>query len=313
MEAAASSTHVVKFSHEQWSALAKSTPLPLSHSDIRRLSALGDPIDLSEADAIYRPLSALLQMYSAEQGSLHTATSSFLGLEEARTPFVIGVAGSVAVGKSTTARLLQELLRRWPATPKVDLVTTDGFLYPNAELERRGIELRKGFPESYDRASLLDFLMQVKAGRPNVAAPVYDHLTYDIVPGQYIEINHPDVLIIEGLNVLQPPRKDAKELMAVSDFFDVSIYVDADEDDIRRWYLERTLRLRNIAFSQPASYFHQFSAMDEDELVERTLGIWDSVNGPNLAQNIAPTRSRADIVLRKGPDHVVEEVILRKI
>lgn len=306
-------THVVRFSHDEWSSLAQSTPLPLSHADIRRLSALGDPIDLTEADAVYRPLSALLQMYAAELGALHNATSKFLGLEEARTPFVIGIAGSVAVGKSTTARLLQELLRRWPETPKVDLVTTDGFLYSNKELEERGITYRKGFPESYNRSALLNFLKQVKARRPHVKAPIYDHLTYDVVPGNYIEINHPDILIIEGLNVLQPPRKDAKELLAVSDFFDVSIYVDAAEEDIRRWYTERNLRLRSIAFNQPESYFHQFSSMPEAEMVTQALAIWDSVNGPNLVHNIAPTKSRADIVLRKGPNHVVEEVTLRKI
>ncbi|MCF2706897.1 type I pantothenate kinase [Arcanobacterium haemolyticum] len=313
MDAPATHSHVVSFTHSQWSALAKQTPLPLSNHDIRRLSALGDPIDLSEADAIYRPLSALLEMYTAEVGRLHAATSHFLGLKEERTPFVIGIAGSVAVGKSTTARLLRELLSRWPATPKVDLVTTDGFLYPNAELARRGLELRKGFPESYNRSALIQFLKDVKSGVSHVTAPVYDHLTYDIIPGKHLEVNHPDILIIEGLNVLQPPRMNAKERIAVSDFFDVSIYVDADETDIRRWYVERIMRLRDVAFNQPESYFHQFSHMPEKELIDRTLGIWDSINRPNLLDNIEPTKPRADIVIRKGPNHIVEEVLLRKL
>lgn len=310
----ATDSHVQRFTHDEWAALAKATPLPLTHGDIRRLSALGDPIDLHEADAIYRPLSALLQMYFAEVGRLHATTSSFLGLREERTPFVIGIAGSVAVGKSTTSRLLQELLRRWPATPKVDLVTTDGFLFPNEELERRGLTFRKGFPESYDRAALFSFLKKVKSGETGISVPVYDHLVYDIVPGAFLEINHPDILIIEGLNVLQPPRLSlSRELLAVSDFFDVGIYVDADEADIRRWYMERILRLRTIAFNQPESYFHQFSQMPEQEMVDRTMGIWESINRPNLIENIAPTRDRADIVLRKGPDHVITDVLVRKL
>ncbi len=313
MNASDTHSHVLSFSHAQWSALAKQTPLPLSHHDIRRLSALGDPIDLSEADAIYRPLTALLEMYSAEVGRLHQATSEFLGIREKRTPFVIGIAGSVAVGKSTTARLLRELLSRWPATPRVALVTTDGFLYPNRELARRGLELRKGFPESYDRVALLRFLQDVKSGVEHVSVPVYDHLTYDIVEGTYLDVHHPDILIIEGLNVLQPPRISSKEAIAVSDFFDISIYVDADEEDIRRWYVERILHLREVAFNQPESYFHQFSHMPEAEMIERTLGIWDTINRPNLLENIEPTKLRADIVIRKGHDHVVEEVLLRKL
>ncbi len=306
-------SHIQRFSHDDWAALAQSTPLPLPHSDIRRLSALGDPIELHEADAIYRPLTALIQMYYAEVGKLHATTSSFLGLTEKRTPFIIGIAGSVAVGKSTTSRLLQELLRRWPETPRVDLVTTDGFLYSNVELERRGLTFRKGFPESYDRTNLLAFLKKVKSGE-SAHVPVYDHVIYDIVPDRHIEINQPDILIIEGLNVLQPPRMSAsRELLAVSDFFDVSIYVDADEEHIRRWYVERVLRLREIAFNQPSSYFYQFSQMPEEEMVERALGIWESINKPNLVENIEPTRSRANIVLRKGPDHIITDVLMRKI
>ena len=311
MEAA---NHVLSFSHEQWSALAQSTPLPLTHGDIRRLSALGDPIDLAEADAIYRPLSALLQMYTGELGRLHTRTSEFLGLREQRTPFVIAVAGSVAVGKSTTARLLRELLRRWPATPKVELVTTDGFLLPNAVLEARGIMERKGFPESYDRAALIGFLKQVKAGATHVSAPVYDHITYDIVPGAHQEINHPDILIIEGLNVLQPPRAASnRELLAVSDFFDISIYVDAAAEDIERWYLERIFKLRELAFTKPEAYFYKFAFMPDEEISDYAHDVWSTVNLPNLIENIEPTRSRADIVLRKGSDHTISEVLLRKL
>ena len=311
MEAA---NHVLSFSHEQWSALAQSTPLPLTHGDIRRLSALGDPIDLAEADAIYRPLSALLQMYTGELGRLHTRTSEFLGLREQRTPFVIAVAGSVAVGKSTTARLLRELLRRWPATPKVELVTTDGFLLPNAVLEERGIMERKGFPESYDRAALIGFLKQVKAGATHVSAPVYDHITYDIVPGAHQEINHPDILIIEGLNVLQPPRAASnRELLAVSDFFDISIYVDAAAEDIERWYLERIFKLRELAFTKPEAYFYKFAFMPDEEIADYAHNVWSTVNLPNLIENIEPTRSRADIVLRKGSDHTISEVLLRKL
>lgn len=311
MEAA---NHVLSFSHEQWSALAQSTPLPLTHGDIRRLSALGDPIDLAEADAIYRPLSALLQMYTGELGRLHTRTSEFLGLREQRTPFVIAVAGSVAVGKSTTARLLRELLRRWPATPKVELVTTDGFLLPNAVLEARGIMERKGFPESYDRAALIGFLKQVKAGATHVSAPVYDHITYDIVPGAHQEINHPDILIIEGLNVLQPPRAASnRELLAVSDFFDISIYVDAAAEDIERWYLERIFKLRELAFTKPEAYFYKFAFMPDEEIADYAHNVWSTVNLPNLIENIEPTRSRADIVLRKGSDHTISEVLLRKL
>ncbi|MGO1637579.1 MAG: type I pantothenate kinase [Ancrocorticia populi] len=306
--------HVLSFSHEQWSALAQSTPLPLTHSDIRRLSALGDPIDLAEADAVYRPLSALLQMYTAEVGRLHTRTSEFLRVREQRTPFVIAVAGSVAVGKSTTSRLLRELLRRWPATPKVDLVTTDGFLFPNSVLEERGIMDRKGFPESYDRAALMAFLQQIKAGAAQVSAPVYDHVTYDIIPGALQTVNHPDILIIEGLNVLQPARvTSTRELYAVSDFFDLSIYVDAPAEDIQRWYLERIFKLRKLAFTKPEAYFSKFAFMPDDELAAYAHNVWNTVNLPNLLDNIEPTRSRADIVLRKGSDHTISEVLLRKL
>ncbi|MBR6458551.1 MAG: type I pantothenate kinase [Actinomycetaceae bacterium] len=303
------------FSHDEWAALAQSTPLPLTEYDISRLSALGDPISLSEADAIYRPLSALLQMYTAQVGSLQEQTSKFLALNEKRTPFVIAIAGSVAVGKSTTARLLQELLRRWPATPRVSLVTTDGFLYPNAELERRGLMNRKGFPESYDQQALYEFVRDVKAGNEQVHAPLYDHVTYDVVAGEYITLNHPDILILEGLNVLAPPDLSLteREYQGLSDLFDLSIYVDAQPQDLERWYMERIFKLRDTAFTNPNSYFRRWAEASEAEIVEHFGEIWRSINLVNLVENIAPTRSRANIVLSKGSDHRIEQVSVRKL
>lgn len=289
-------------------------PLPLTDADVARLRGLGDPVDLAEVDTVYRPLSRLLNLYVATAGSLHQATSTFLREDSGRTPYVIGVAGSVAVGKSTTARVLREMMARWPDTPRVELVTTDGFLYPNAELERRGLMERKGFPESYDRRSLIRFLSKVKAGRPEVRAPVYDHLTYDIVPGAETVVHRPDVLIVEGLNVLQPGRAtQSGSDLSVSDFFDFSIYVDARTSDVRQWYVDRFLSLRSTAFSRPESYFHRYAGLSDDEAVARAEHIWDTINEPNLLQNVAPTRSRATLVLHKGRDHSVERVRLRKI
>jgi type I pantothenate kinase len=228
---------------------------------------------------------------------------------------VIGVAGSVAVGKSTTARLLRELLARWPATPRVQLITTDGFLYPNAELERRGLMDRKGFPESYDRRALLRFVSKVKAGRPEVRAPVYDHLTYDIIPGREIVVNRPDVLIVEGLNVLQPARmpKDGTAIPFVSDFFDFSVYIDADEDDLHRWYVNRFLRLRHTAFRDPLSYFRRYAELPEAEAIGIADGLWNRINLLNLQENIVPTRQRASLILKKGPSHRIETVALRRL
>ena len=293
--------HVLSFSHEQWSALAQSTPLPLTHSDIRRLSALGDPIRSGRGGCGLPPPFGTPSDVHGRGWAPPPRTSEFLRVREQRTPFVIAVAGSVAVGKSTTSRLLRELLRRWPATPKVDLVTTDGFLFPNSVLEERGIMDRKGFPESYDRAALMAFLQQIKAGAAQVSAPVYDHVTYDIIPGALQTVNHPDILIIEGLNVLQPARvTSTRELYAVSDFFDLSIYVDAPAEDIQRWYLERIFKLRKLAFTKPEAYFYRFAFMPDDELAAYAHNVWNTVNLPNLLDNIEPTRSRADIVLRKG-------------
>lgn len=310
-----STSPYVELDREAWTRLSASTPLPLTDEDVTRLRGLGDPIDLAEVDAIYRPLSRLLDLYITATRRLHAARSTFLREDTPRTPFVIGVAGSVAVGKSTTARLLRELIARWPATPNVALLTTDGFLYPNAELERRGLMDRKGFPESYDRHRLLQFVARVKAGHGKVCAPVYDHITYDIVPGAEVVVRRPDVLIVEGLNVLQParPAPEGASGLAVSDFFDFSIYVDARTCDVRQWYVDRFLSLRATAFARPESYFHQYAALTDEQAVARAESIWDSINAPNLVENILPTRSRATLVLSKGPDHSVRRALLRKL
>jgi type I pantothenate kinase len=308
-------TPYVELDRNQWALLAESMSLPLSEDELDRLSGLGDPIDLVEVDTIYRPLSRLLNLYVAGTGALHRVTSTFLGERVSRTPFVIGVAGSVAVGKSTTARVLQEMLARWPDTPRVELVTTDGFLYPNAVLEERDLMSRKGFPESYDRRALLRFVAEVKSGAAEVRAPKYDHLTYDILTDDEVVVHRPDVLIVEGLNVLQPARLDeeGRSALAVSDFFDFSIYVDADTSDIKRWYTDRFLSLRQTAFADPDSFFARFAELTDERAVELAGEFWDSINAPNLVENILPTRGRANLVLTKGPDHAVTKVRLRKL
>ena len=305
----------VDLDRSAWSRLSESTPLPLTDADVERLRGLGDPIDLGEVDAVYRPLSRLLNLYVTATGGLHGATSTFLQEHSGRTPYVIGVAGSVAVGKSTVSRILREMLARWPETPRVELVTTDGFLYPNAELERRALMERKGFPESYDRRGLIRFLTSVKAGYDRVQAPVYSHVTYDIVPGASITVHKPDVLIVEGLNVLQPARPSIHEesSVAVSDFFDFSIYVDARPRYIRQWYIDRFLALQRTSFTQPESYFRRYAALSDDEARATATAIWDAINAPNLEQNILPTRGRATLVLTKGANHSVRRVRLRKL
>jgi type I pantothenate kinase len=305
----------VELDRDAWARLRENQPLSLGVADLAKLRGLGDRIDLVEVEEVYLPLSRLLSFYVDATAGLHRITSNFLGERPARTPFVIGVAGSVAVGKSTTARLLKELLARWPNTPEVELVTTDGFLYPNAELERRNLLQRKGFPESYDRRALLRFVAEVKAGKAEVAAPVYSHLTYDIVPGEQIVVRRPDVLIVEGLNVLQAPRvqEDGRTGMAVSDFFDFSVYVDAHLEDIREWYVDRFLRLRETAFADPDSYFHRYAVLSDDEARATALRIWTEINEVNLRENVLPTRSRASLVLAKGRDHGVRRVRLRKL
>ena len=298
-----------------WASLANNTEIDLDAATLERLRGLGDPTSPEDIAEIYRPLTQLLHLYIANAGRLRENSNRFLNLKVRRTPFVIGVAGSVAVGKSTTARLLQELLRRAPGNPKVDLITTDGFLLPTAELERRGLMERKGFPESYDRRALLQFVIDVKSGEPRVTAPVYSHIIYDIVPDEQTLIERPDILIVEGLNVLQPARVDTngRSGATVSDFFDFSVYVDADETDIKRWFLDRFMVLRDTAFHDPRSFFKRFTQLSRAEALQFGSHIWNTINGPNLRENIETTRDRATAILRKGPDHRVQTISIRKV
>jgi type I pantothenate kinase len=303
------------FDRDSWRALAEGTELPLDEAGLEALRSLGDRIDLDEVATVYLPLAELLGLHVAASRRLWAAQSAFLGDTTAKVPFVIAVAGSVAVGKSTTARLLQSLLAAGPGSPRVSLVTTDGFLLPNAELEERGLLGRKGFPESYDRRALLRFLASVKSGLAEVAAPVYDHQAYDIVPGAAQTVDRPDIVVLEGLNVLQAGRRHdgtAPEVF-LSDYFDFSVYVDAAESDIQQWYVDRFLALRRTAFAETSAYFHRFAGLTDDQARTTALGIWTAVNGPNLRLNIAPTRSRARLVLQKSADHSVRRVLLRKL
>ncbi len=313
-ERATAPTPYVDLDRAAWSRLRENHPMSLEQRDLARLRGLGDRLDLREVEEVYLPLSRLLHFYVEATHGLRLATSEFLGERPTRVPFVVGVAGSVAVGKSTTARILKELMSRWPQTPRVELVTTDGFLYPNAELERRGLLQRKGFPESYDRRALMRFIADVKSGMPSVQAPMYSHLTYDVLPGS-VSVRRPDVLIVEGLNVLQPPqvRPDGTSTGAISHYFDFSVYVDAPVEEIRTWYVQRFLRLRETAFADPKSYFHRYAALSDDEAVATARRIWEQINEPNLVENVLPTRDRATLVLSKGADHAVTGIRLRKI
>src|ERR671916_2100510 len=298
-----------RFARDDWARLRADTPLTLTADEVLQLQSLNDPVSLDEVAAISLPLSRLLALYVAAAQGLFKATQRFLLAEnDGKVPYIIGVAGSVAVGKSTTARILKALTARWPNTPKVDLITTDGFLLPNAELTRLGLMERKGFPESYDTSKLLHFLADIKAGKRNVKAPLYSHLVYDVVPGEETMVDRPDILIVEGLNVLQPARmpKDGTAIPFVSDFFDFSVYIDADEADLHRWYVNRFLRLRHTAFRDPKSYFSKYAEISETEAIEVADALWTGINLVNLRENILPTRQRASLILEKGPSHRIE-------
>ena len=304
-----------RFTRAEWSRFRNGEPMTLTDEDVRRLRSLTDPISLYEAEDVYLPIARLISFYVEATQAVHRVSTRFLGADDRKVPYIIGVAGSVASGKSTTSRILRALLQRWKTSPKVDLVTTDGFLYPNAELERRGLMDRKGFPESYDRARFVAFLADIKSGKADVEAPVYSHLVYDVVPGEKLVIDRPDILIVEGLNILQPGElpKDGKPILFASDFLDFSIYIDASEADLRDWFMARFRALRETAFTDEKSFFHRFAEMSQEEAEKFGLWAWEAINLPNLLENVQPTRGRATLILRKGRSHAIEVVELRKI
>jgi type I pantothenate kinase len=305
----------VTLRREAWADLSDRTEIRLDDETLASLRGIGDPTSQEDVAEVYRPLTQLLHLTMLNAGRLNDQRNDFLRLNVARTPFVIAVAGSVAVGKSTVSRLLQELLRRAPGSPKVDLVTTDGFLYPNAELQRRGILHRKGFPHSYDRRALLKFVTDVKSGVPRVEAPVYSHSKYDIVEDEKIIVESPDILIVEGLNVLQPARveKNGRAGLAINDFFDFSVFVDAKETHIKRWFTSRFLELRRRSSGKTEGFFVQYQDMSEEAASAFASEVWETINGPNLRQNVAPTKRRATAILRKDQDHVISEISIRKV
>lgn len=298
------------FSRREWSALRAATPLTLSKGDLESLRGINEELDMIEVEEVYLPLSRLLNLHILATQQLSAVTDTFLSTAPAPVPYIIGIGGSVAVGKSTTARVMQSLLSHWPTHPKVDLITTDGFLFPNSELTRLGLMARKGFPESYDTPALIELLRRLKSGAKSVTAPVYSHLTYDIVPDQEVVVEQPDVLIVEGLNVLQGNGTSNNQF--VSDFFDFSIYVDADEATIKSWYVERFLTLRDSVFQNPDSYFRNYADLSVEDATTIASGIWDEINAPNLALNIAPTRQRSRCILTKGDNHRVEKIQIQK-
>jgi len=304
-----------RFTKAEWAQYRDGEPMTLTAADVERLRALTDPISLTEAEEIYLPLTRLISFYVEAAQAVHRVSTRFLGTDDRKVPYIIGVAGSVASGKSTTSRILRALLRRWRTSPKVDLITTDGFLLSNAVLDQRGIADRKGFPESYDRAALLAFLSDIKSGKPDVKVPVYSHLVYDVVPGEFATVDRPDILIVEGLNILQPGElpKSGKPILFASDFIDFSIYIDAEEADLRNWFMVRFRALRQSAFTDPKSFFRRLAEMPAAEAEAFGLGAWDAINLPNLRDNILPTRGRADLILKKAANHTVEEVALRRV
>jgi len=300
-----------EFSVQQWAKLKDNTPSPLTEAELDALRGINEQASIAEVENVYLPLSRLLSFYVESTQTLNSQTANFMQDSTPKVPFIIGVAGSVAAGKSTSSRILQTLLKRWPGHPRVDLVNTDGFLFPTAELERRDLMQRKGFPESYDRTALLTFLSDIKSGRRDVKAPIYSHLLYDIVPNEYVVVDQPDVLIVEGLNVLQAGTGEAG--MFVSDFFDFAIYVDVEESVVKQWYISRFLTFRNSVFKQPGAYFSHFASLNEEEAIATATEIWDSINLVNLRNNIFPTRYRSDLILHKNQDHAIDRVFLRKL